>query len=74
MQNMIRCNDNEGFHFNVFFDVVDGDIQNIDAKDESGNPLEIVGDLTHIKNILASEYAMTAIEMAANYKNNLLRC
>lgn len=74
MKNMIRCNDNNGVHFNIFFDIVDGDIQNIVAKDFNGDHVDMIGDMEQVKGILAREYAATAIEMAANYKNNLLRC
>lgn len=76
MQNMIRCNDNMGFHFNIFFDIVDGDIQNIVARDINGDHVDMIGDMEQVKTTLAKEYAATAIEMALIYKSGMvpLKC
>ena len=69
MQNMMRFQDSYGF-FNVYFDIKDGDIINISMRDGSGDVTPNDTDsLEEIKNILANEYALSAIEMALVYKS-----
>lgn len=65
MQNMIRVQDSIGV-FHVFFDVKDGVITNISARDASG---EMVIDQNALADWCAKEYTATALEMAILYKS-----
>ena len=69
MQNMMRFKDAYGF-FNIFFDIKDGEIVNITMRDGCGDvtPNDSEG-IDEIRNILAKEYAASAIEMALVYKS-----
>ena len=69
MQSMMRFKDAYGF-FNIFFDIKDGEVVNITMRDGCGDvtPDDPEG-IEQIRNILASEYAATAIEMALVYRS-----
>lgn len=67
MQNMMRFEDSNG-PFCVFFDIKDGDIQNITLRDMNGEVVVGGGNIDEVKSVLAREYAATAIEMAIVYK------
>ena len=70
MQNMVRFKDSYGF-FNIYFDIKDGDIVNVTMRDSTGDvtPNNDPEGLERVKNILAREYAASAIEMAMLYKS-----
>jgi hypothetical protein len=72
MQNMMRFKDAYGF-FNIFFDIKDGEVVNVTMRDGCGDvtPNDPQG-LEEVKNILAAEYAATAIEMAMIYKSGMM--
>ena len=66
MQNMMRFEDSNG-PFCVFFDVKDGDIQNVTFRDMNGDVVAGDGNLDGLKNVIAREYAANTIEMAIIY-------
>jgi hypothetical protein len=68
MQNMIRVEDSQGV-IHVYFDVKDGDIVNISAKD-NGKPMSF--NENEMRSYLAREYAASAIEMALVYKSGMV--
>jgi hypothetical protein len=71
MQNMI-CQQDEMGIVQVYFDVKDGDIVNISAKD-NGNPITLDQEqMEEVRSYLAREYAASAIEMALVYKSGMV--
>jgi len=69
MQNMMRFKDAYGF-FNIFFDIKDGEVVNITMRDGCGDvtPNDPEG-IEQIRDIIAKEYMVSAIEMALVYKS-----
>lgn len=67
MQNMIRVEDSIGVIY-VFFDVQDGMITNITAKDEKGH-MKFNRDA--LADWCVKEYTATALEMALIYKSGM---
>jgi hypothetical protein len=68
MQNMIRQEDAIGVVY-VYFDVKDGDIVNISAKD-NGNPITLDEEqMQELRSYLAKEYIASTLEMALVYRN-----
>jgi hypothetical protein len=69
MQNMMRFRDAYGF-FNIFFDIKDGEVVNITMRDGCGDVTPNDPDgIEQIRDIIAKEYMMSAIEMALVYRS-----
>lgn len=67
MQNMIRVEDSIGV-IHVYFDVKDGMITNLSAKDERG---DMTFDEDMLKDWCAKEYTASMLEMAIIYKSGM---
>lgn len=68
MQNMIRVEDSYGV-LHVYFDVKDGNVCNISAKD-NGNPVAF--NESQMRSYLAKEYIASTLEMAMIYRSGMV--
>lgn len=60
---------------NVFFDVIDGNICNVTARNNKGLMLINIANMQQIKDKIANDYMLATRELATRYKQNLVeRC